>query len=145
MPDPEQVVYDALIDGQGYYPGQLAPRIVEALRNAGFDLPEPVAEPIPRVDENGWHYLIRYPAGTVVQCAGDWDVASKHLRLLRQLYDEQHRAEHGRPADSTLVLIGAYPPNAVGGPEVRGGVRSFGYSPNLIGNIEIDPSEWTTA
>ncbi len=105
--------------------------------------PNPFA--IPRVDDNGWHYLIRYPAGTVVQCAGDWDVAHKHLRQLRQLYDEQHRAQHGRPADSTIVLLGAYPPNAIGGPEGKGGVFSYGYSPNLIGNIDIDPSEWIQA
>lgn len=100
---------------------------------------------IPRVDENGWHYLLLYPNRTVVQCAGDWDVASKHLRTLRQQHADQHEAATGRRPDSTIVLLGAYPPNSVGGPEGRGGVRSFGYSPNLIGNIDIDPSEWIPA
>lgn len=93
---------------------------------------------IPRVDENGWHYLLMFPDHTVVQCAGDWDVASKHLRAIRA----EPRWQKGGPFP---VLIGAYPPNSVGGPEGRGGVRSFGYRPNLIGNIDIDPSEWINA
>lgn len=104
-----------------------------------------MADNIPRVDANGWYYLIRFPSGIVAQCAGDWDIAHKHLRLIRQQCDEQHQAEHGRPADTVPSLIGAYPPNSVGGPEGKGGVFSFGFSPNLIGNIDIDLSEWIPA
>lgn len=101
--------------------------------------------PIPRVDDNGWHYLLRYPDHTVIQCAGDWDVANKHLRQLRAEFDAEHQAAHGRRPDSTLVLIGAYGPNAVGGPEGKGGVFSYGYSPDLLGNIDVPREDWIPA
>lgn len=91
--------------------------------------------PIPRVDDDGWHYLLMFPDHTVVQCAGNWDVAHKHLRAIRADWD----------GDTVPTLIGAYPPNAVGGPQGRGGVFSYGYTPTLIGNIDIDPNDWTPA
>lgn len=95
---------------------------------------------IPRVDDDGWHYLLRFPIGVVVQCAGDWDVARKHLQLVRRQY-----AEHHPDARTVPTLIGAYPPNSVGGPEGRGGVRSFGITPDMIGNIDIEPDDWISA
>lgn len=94
--------------------------------------------PIPRVDDRDWYYLLQFPDGTVAQCAGDWDVAHKHLRAIR--------AEPIWPAGGPYpVLIGAYPPNAVGGPEGRGGVFSYGYSPSLIGSIDHPREDWIPA
>lgn len=93
---------------------------------------------IPRVDGNGWHYLLRFPDGTVAQCAGDWDIARKHLKLIRS----DGTWPDGGPVPT---LIGAYGPNAVGGPEGRGGIVSFGYSPNLIGSIDTPRDEWIPA
>lgn len=94
--------------------------------------PQHGEEPIPRYSEQGWHYLIRFPDGTVVQCAGDWDVAHKHLRLIRADWD----------GDMVPTLIGAYPPHTVGGPEGHGGVYSYGYTPNFIGSIDHPREEW---
>ncbi|MCV7226081.1 hypothetical protein [Mycolicibacterium komossense] len=100
---------------------------------------------IPRVSEDDWFYLLKYPDHTVVQCAGDWDVALKHLRALRIEYEAEQLAATGRRAESTVVLIGAYGPNRVGGPEGRGGVRSFGITPTLIGSIDVPRAEWIPA
>ncbi|AYD84015.1 hypothetical protein KDW72_gp52 [Mycobacterium phage Grizzly] len=93
---------------------------------------------IPRVDEHGWHYLLRFPDGTVAQCAGNWDVAHKHLRAIRS---EPHWPKGG----PVPTLIGAYPPNSIGGPEGRGGIVSLGYSPNLIGSIDVPREDWIPA
>lgn len=93
------------------------------------------AAAIPCVDENDWFYLLRFPDGTVAQCAGDWDVAHKHLRLIR--------AEPGWPKGGPVpTLIGAYGPNRIGGPEGRGGVYSYGYTPTLIGSIDVPRGGW---
>ncbi|QFG06057.1 hypothetical protein KDW75_gp55 [Mycobacterium phage Mercurio] len=92
---------------------------------------------IPRVDDRDWFYLIRFPDGHVAQCAGDWDVAHKHLRLIR--------AEPCFAGGPVPTLIGAYPPDSIGGPEGRGGVYSFGYSPDVIGSIDVPRPEWRTA
>ena len=97
----------------------------------------PAGRSIPRVDERGWHYLIRFPDGHVAQCAGDWDVAHKHLRLIR--------AEPCFAGGPVPTLIGAYPPDSIGGPDGRGGVYSFGYSPDVIGSIDVPRPEWRTA
>jgi hypothetical protein len=87
---------------------------------------------VPAVDEHGWHYLIRFPDGTVVQCAGNWDVAHKHLKAIRADWD----------GDTVPVLIGAYGPKSVGGPTGKGGVFSYGYSPNLLGSIDLPREDW---
>lgn len=97
-------------------------------------LPAPA---IPRVDERDWYYLIRFPDGHVAQCAGDWDVAHKHLRMIR--------AEPCFAGGPVPTLIGAYGPNRVGGPEGRGGVYSYGYTPDVIGSIDVPRPEWRTA
>lgn len=107
--------------------------------------PPPGGQQIPRVSEDDWFYLLRYPDHTVVQCAGNWDVANNHLRHLRREYEAEHLAATGRRPDSTIVLIGAYGPNRVGGPEGRGGVFSHGYTPTLIGSIDLPRDEWIPA
>lgn len=94
--------------------------------------PEHGDEPIPRYSETGWHYLIHFPDGTVVQCPGDWDVAHKHLRMIRADWD----------GDTVPTLIGAYPPHSIGGPEGHGGIVSLGYTPNFIGSIDHPREEW---
>lgn len=93
--------------------------------------------PLPRVDDRGWHYLIRFPDGHVAQCAGDWDVAHKHLRLIR--------AEPCFAVWPVPTLIGAYGPNRIGGPDGRGGVYSYGYTPDVIGSIDVPRPEWRSA
>lgn len=92
---------------------------------------------IPKHDEHGWHYLLRFPDGLVAQCAGDWDVAHKHLRAIR--------LEPCWAGGPVPTLIGAYPPNAIGGPEGRGGVFSFGYSPDVLGSIDVPRTDWIPA
>lgn len=87
---------------------------------------------IPAVDEHGWHYLIRFPDGAVVQCAGDWDVAHKHLRAIRADWD----------GDEVPTLIGAYPPYAVGGPEGPKTPRVYGYSPDFLGSVDLPREDW---
>ncbi|GFG65801.1 hypothetical protein MKUB_32910 [Mycobacterium kubicae] len=93
---------------------------------------------IAREDDAGWYYLLRYPDGLVVQCAGDWNVAHEHLKQIRA---EPHWPKGG----PVPILIGAYGPNRVGGPDGRGGVFSYGYSPKLIGSIDVPREEWIPA
>jgi hypothetical protein len=38
LPDAEVLIEDCLVQLAGYYPHQMAQKIVEALRNAGFDM-----------------------------------------------------------------------------------------------------------
>ena len=95
------------------------------------------APAIPRVDDRDWYYLIRFPDGHVAQCAGDWDVAHKHLRLIR--------AEPCFAVGPVPTLIGAYGPNRIGGPDGRGGVYSYGYTPDVIGSIDVPRPEWRSA
>ena len=81
---------------------------------------------------------LTFPDHTVVQCAGDWEVAHRHLRAIRA----EPRWPKGGPVP---VLVGAYPPDSIGGPDGRGGVYSFGYSPDVIGSIDVPRPEWRTA
>jgi hypothetical protein len=97
---------------------------------------------IPREDAEGWHYLLSYPDGTVVRCAGNWDVAHNHLRLVRRSYVDEHRAEFDKDPDTVPTLVGAYGPDAVGGPEGKGGVVSLGYTPTKLGTIDLHPNDW---
>lgn len=89
-----------------------------------------------------WHYLIYLDAGEILKCPGDQPTASRHLRQIREWYIEEHLAATGRKPDTVPWLIGVYPPGSVDGPEGKGGVFSYGYSPTLLGSIDTEPGEW---
>lgn len=93
----------------------------------------------------GWCYLIHLTNGDVVKCIGDQAIAERHLKQLREQHTAHHIEQHGRPPDTVPYLIGVYPPHTIGGPEGRGGIRSYGYSPTLFGTIDTDPEDWIPA
>lgn len=88
-----------------------------------------------------WYYLIHL-GFDIVRCPGDQEAASKHLRQLRQEYDTIILQATGKHASPVPWLIGVYPPWSVGGPEGKGGVFSYGYTPTLLGDIHTPRTEW---
>ncbi len=91
--------------------------------------------------ESQWQYLVHL-GDDVVVCPGEQRVAHDHLQQLRRQFIDEHRQATGRDPETVPWLIGVYPPNAVGGPEGRGGVRSFGYQPTLWGHIDLPRDQW---
>lgn len=87
------------------------------------------------------YYLIHL-LNEIVQCPGDQETATKHLKQLRADAIEEHRRAYGKDPDSVPWLIGVYPPNTVGGPDGKGGVYSYGYMPTLFGHIDVPRTHW---
>lgn len=87
------------------------------------------------------YYLIHL-GDDVVQCPGDYDIAVKHLQALRVDAVNAALAATGRKPDSVPWLIGVYPPCSIGGPEGKGGVYSYGYTPTLIGEYCTPRAKW---
>lgn len=91
---------------------------------------------------DGSYYLI-HMGQDIVKCSGDQATAEEHLRHIRNWHITTYKAAHnGSPPETVPWLIGVYGPDAVGGPEGKGGVFSYGYKWNLIGSINQHPDEW---
>lgn len=84
---------------------------------------------------SGSYYLIHMGGADIVQCPGDRDTAEKHLQELRRACVNLHRAVTGSDPDTVPWLIGVYPSETITG-------KSYGYVPNLIGDIDTQPHDW---
>lgn len=94
-------------------------------------------------DDPGWYYLIDLDAGyTILKCPGDHDVASRHLRAIREALDADGRigTTVRDPEGRTASLIGVYRPYTPR--EEAMYPKSYGFTPNLLGSIDTDPAEW---
>lgn len=92
-------------------------------------------------DDDGSYYLIHL-GRDIAKCPGDATRASLHLSQIRRDIVEEHRQATGRDPETVPWLIGVYPPGSVGGPDGKGGVFSYGYSPTMLGHINVPRSRW---
>lgn len=91
------------------------------------------------------YFLIHFPGGDVAKVVGDHQVASETLKRVRLEYDEHMTELTGKQPDTCPYLIGVYPPNSVGGPEGKGGVYSYGFTPSHIGDAATHYTLWEPA
>lgn len=92
--------------------------------------------------EHQWYYLIDLDGGrTILRCPGAHEVASEHLKQIRQTLEASGRiGKTVKHPHYGACLIGVYRPyTAV---EEAYMPKSYGYLPNLLGSIDTDPNDW---